>query len=70
MGPQDISHHIRLAPAGRTGAGTPQFLQREIAFAVIAPDERHFLANDFGAQGVEIHEFLQVRTTVAVDKRF
>lgn len=50
VGPLDPAEDIGFAAAGCAGAGAAKFFERKVAFAAIAPDQRKFLADDFGAK--------------------
>ena len=52
-GALDLAKDIGLAPARRARAGAPEFFQREVAFLAVAPHQREFLADHFGANGLE-----------------
>jgi hypothetical protein len=51
----DLAEDIGFAAARRAGAGAPELFQADVAFLAIAPDQRQFVADDFGAERMEAH---------------
>jgi hypothetical protein len=50
VGALNLAHHIGFAATRRAGAGAPELFQGDVAFLAVAPSQRKFLADDFGAE--------------------
>jgi hypothetical protein len=60
VGALNFAHHIGLAAARRARAGAPKLFQRDVAFLPVAPGQREFVADDFGAEGMKRDFFRSV----------
>ena len=53
VGALNFAHHVGLASTCGARAGTPELLQCDVTFLAIAPGQREFIADHFGAEGME-----------------
>ncbi len=69
--PLNVAHDVGLAAAGRAGAMATEHFERKIVLHAIAPDERKFVADDFGAGWFEAGRILHKRKLATVaDRRY